>query len=92
MLKFWFFPPVPLCFGTSPSQAANCLPFLKTLGSYKAIKYIKDEIKLIVKSGEKDYAAVICNAQMLRDAGVEIPQKSDAAPEKVEQKSKAKKK
>ena len=61
------------------------------------LKYIKNEVKLVTKPGEDDYAAVICNAQMLRDAGIEIPLKSDDKPEKVEpseadKKSKAKKK
>jgi hypothetical protein len=60
------------------------------------IKYLKEEVKLVSKPGEDDYACVIANAQFLRDQGVDIPHKSDEIAEKESKpdsaKSKAKKK
>jgi len=58
------------------------------LGTYLLdIKYVPETIICVEKIGSDDYVAVLCNAQFLRDQGVEIPEKG-----KPESKSEPKKK
>ena len=63
------------------------------LGTYLLdIKYVPETIICVEKVGSDDYVAVLCNAQFLRDQGVEIPEKgkskSDEKAEKTEPKKK----
>jgi len=44
----------------------------------------------VEKVGSDDYVAVLCNAQFLRDQGVEIPEKGKSKPD--EKKAEPKKK
>ncbi|MBT4090316.1 MAG: hypothetical protein HN580_08885 [Deltaproteobacteria bacterium] len=37
------------------------------------LKYKSEDVILVEKVGSDDYIAVLCNAQFLRDQGVEIP-------------------
>jgi hypothetical protein len=39
------------------------------------LKYKPEDVILVEKVGSDDYVAVLCNAQFLRDQGVEIPEK-----------------
>jgi hypothetical protein len=49
------------------------------LGTYLLdIKYVPETIICVEKVGSDDYVAVLCNAQFLRDQGVEIPEKGKA--------------
>ena len=45
------------------------------------LKYVPTKIFAIQKPGEDDYAAIICNAQWLRDQGVDIPTLEKSKPE-----------
>jgi hypothetical protein len=44
------------------------------------IRYIPEKVFLEEKAGSDDYVAVICNAQWLRDQGVDIPEKGKSEP------------
>ena len=59
------------------------------LGTYLLdIKYVPETIICVEKVGSDDYVAVICNAQWLRDQGVDIPAKGKSKPEKADSKKK----
>ena len=67
------------------------------LGTYLLdIKYVPETIICVEKVGSDDYVAVLCNAQFLRDQGVEIPEKGKAdkskSDEKTDEKPETKKK
>jgi len=48
------------------------------LGTYLLdLKYKSEDVICVEKVGSDDYVAVLCNAQFLRDQGVDIPQISN---------------
>jgi hypothetical protein len=51
------------------------------------LKYKPEDVILVEKVGSDDYVAVLCNPQVLRDAGIEIPEKGKSEA-KVEVKKK----
>ncbi len=52
------------------------------LGTYLLdLKYKPDDIILVSKPGSDDYVCVLANPQMLRDEGVDIPEKGKSEPE-----------
>ncbi len=60
------------------------------LGMYLLdLKYKPEDVICVKKVGSDDYVAVLCNAQSLRDQGVEIPKLGKSQPE---EKAEAKKK
>jgi hypothetical protein len=47
------------------------------------LHYKPETVFAIIKPGNDDYAAIICNPQWLRDQGVEIPElKKESKPSK----------
>ncbi len=49
------------------------------------LKYKPEDVILVEKVGSDDYVAVLCNAQFLRDEGIEIPEKGkETKPGRVE--------
>jgi len=62
------------------------------LGTYLLdIKYVPETIICVEKVGSDDYVAVLCNAQFLRDQGIEIPEKGKSES-KSDDKAETKKK
>jgi hypothetical protein len=45
------------------------------------LKYKPEDVILVEKTGSEDYVGVLCNAQFLRDQGIEIPEKGKSKPE-----------
>ncbi len=52
------------------------------------LKYKPEDVILVEKVGSDDYVAVLCNAQFLRDEGVEIPEKGKVKAESKPEKKK----
>jgi len=63
------------------------------LGTYMLdLKYKPTGLFLVEKPGSDDFAAVVCNAQWLRDQGVKIPLKTNTEIKEVKPEKEAKKK
>ncbi len=59
------------------------------LGTYLLdLKYKPEDIILVSKPGSDDYVCVLANPQMLRDAGIELPEKGKSEPKPEPKKKK----